>query len=67
MIKNVLIISKLEKELSPDFMRITSVNSPEAFRYFISGQNAFNERDWTTAAKLYSQAIVSTQTLPMHT
>jgi tetratricopeptide (TPR) repeat protein len=57
MIKDFLIISKLEKELTPDFLRLTSVNSPEAFRYFISGQNAFNERDWATAEKLYSQAI----------
>ncbi len=56
MVKNVLIISKLEKEFTPDFLRLTSVNSPEAFRYFISGQNAFNERDWSTAAKLYSKA-----------
>ena len=56
MVKNVLIISKLEKELTPDFLRLTSVNSPEAFRYFISGQNAFNERDWSTSAKLYSKA-----------
>jgi tetratricopeptide (TPR) repeat protein len=56
-VKDFLIISKLERNLSPDFLRLTSVNSPEAFRYFISGQNAFNERDWPTAAKLYSLAI----------
>jgi len=57
MMKNVLVISKLGKELSPDFMRFASANSPEAFRYFKSGQNAFNERDWSRAEKLYSQAL----------
>jgi tetratricopeptide (TPR) repeat protein len=57
MVKNVLVISKLEKELSPDFLHFASANSPEAFIYFISGQNAFNNRDWTTAAKFYKQSI----------
>jgi tetratricopeptide (TPR) repeat protein len=57
MMKNVLVISKLGKELSPDFMLFASANSPEAFRYFKSGQNAFNERDWPRAVKLYSQAL----------
>ena len=56
MAKNVLTISKMGDKLSPEFMLISSVNSPEALRYFISGQNAFNDRDWNTAAKLYSQA-----------
>jgi tetratricopeptide (TPR) repeat protein len=57
MMKNVLVISKMGKELSPDFMWFASANSPEAFRYFKSGQNAFNERDWSRAEKLYSQAL----------
>jgi len=57
MVKDVLIISKLGKELSPDIMRLWSVNSPEAFRYFKSGQDAFNNRDWAASANFYSQAI----------
>jgi tetratricopeptide (TPR) repeat protein len=57
MMKDVLVISKMGKELSPDFMWFASANSPEAFRYFKSGQNAFNERDWSRAEKLYSQAL----------
>ena len=57
MMKNVLVISKLGKELSRDFMWFASASSPEAFRYFKSGQNAFNERDWPRAEKLYSQAL----------
>jgi tetratricopeptide (TPR) repeat protein len=47
----------LGKELSPEIMRLASVNSPEAFRYFKSGQDAFNNRDWAVAANFYSQAI----------
>jgi len=57
MVKDVLIISKLGKELSPDIMRLWLVSSPEAFRYFKSGQDAFNNRDWATAADFYSQSI----------
>ena len=56
-VKDFLIISKLGKELSPEIMRLASVNSPEAFRYFKSGQDAFNNRDWAVAANFYSQAI----------
>ena len=57
MLNSFLVISKLGKEFSPDFLRFTSGASPEAFRYFIAGQNAFNERNWSSAGKLYSQAI----------
>jgi tetratricopeptide (TPR) repeat protein/TolB-like protein len=57
MAKNVLVITKLGKELSPEILRFASVNFPEALIYFKSGQNAFNDRDWSTAAKMYSQAI----------
>ena len=57
MVKDVLIISKLGKELSPEIIRLASVKSPEAFRYFKSGQDAFNNRDWAAAANFYSQAI----------
>jgi tetratricopeptide (TPR) repeat protein/TolB-like protein len=57
MVKDFLIISKLGKEFPPEIIRLWSVNSPEAFRYFKSGQNAFNDRDWGAAANFYSQAI----------
>jgi len=57
MVKDVLIISKLGKEISPEIMRLWSINSPEAFRYFKSGQDAFNNRDWVAAANFYLQAI----------
>jgi tetratricopeptide (TPR) repeat protein len=57
MVKNSLIITKLEKELPVGFQYYESTNSPEAFRYFIYGQRAFNERDFPAAVKLFSQAI----------
>ncbi len=52
MLKDVLIISELGKEFAPAIMKLMSVNSPEAFRYFKSGQNAFNDRDWAASTKL---------------
>jgi len=57
MVKDFLIISELGKEFPPEIVRLWSVNSPEAFRYFKSGQNAFNDRDWGSAANFYSQAV----------
>jgi tetratricopeptide (TPR) repeat protein len=56
-VKNFLIISKLEKEVSPDYRNSISTNSSEAYRYFVYGQNAFMKRDYPSAVKLYSQAI----------
>ena len=57
MIKNFLVISKLEKEVSPDFKNLASTNSPEAYRYFNSGNIAFSKKDFPTAVKLLEQAI----------
>jgi tetratricopeptide (TPR) repeat protein len=57
MVKDFLIISELGKEFPPEIVRLWSVNSPEAFRYFKSGQNAFNDRDWGSAANFYTQAV----------
>ena len=57
MLKNTLIISELGKEFAPEVMRLWAVNSPEAFRYFKSGQNAFNDRDWAAATNFYTQAL----------
>ena len=55
--KDFLIISELGKEFAPSIMKLMSVNSPEAFRYFKSGQNAFNDRDWAASTNFYSQAV----------
>lgn len=56
-VKDFLIISKLEKELSSDFLRLVSTKSPEAFKYFISGKNAFFRRDYSTARSFLLKAI----------
>jgi tetratricopeptide (TPR) repeat protein len=57
MAKNFLIISKLKKELPVSIQFYTSTSSPEAFRYFIYGENAFYKKDFPTAAKMFSQAL----------
>jgi tetratricopeptide (TPR) repeat protein len=56
-VKNFLIISKLEKEASFDFQHYASTNSPEAYKYFTYGNNAFFKRDWANAATMFSHAI----------
>ena len=57
MVKNALIINRLEKRMSQDYRHIISTNSPEAYRYFIYGENSFREEDYPSAIKLDSQAL----------
>lgn len=57
MVKNYLIISELKKEESLHIQQLASTNSPEAYRYFIYGQNAYMNTDFPTAVNMYSQAI----------
>jgi tetratricopeptide (TPR) repeat protein len=58
MISKFLIITKLGKELPPDFQQIASTDSPEAYRYLAYGDNAFFiKRDYPAAVKFYSQAL----------
>ena len=56
MVKNFLIISILEKEVTLDIRNILSTNSAEAYRYFIYGNIAFDKRDYPTAVNMFSQA-----------
>ena len=57
-INRFLTITKLGKELSPEFQSIASTDSPEAYRYLIYGDDAFFlKRDYPSAAKFYSQAL----------
>ena len=56
MVKNFLIISKLGKAI-PREDKDVSTNSPEAYRFFIYGQEALSKRDFPTAVKFCSQAI----------
>ena len=55
--RNFLIINDLSKEITPDWRHIISSVSPEAFQYFILGDQAFNNGDYPTAIKLYSQVV----------
>jgi tetratricopeptide (TPR) repeat protein len=57
LVRNYLILSRLENELPVGYRYYQSTNSPEAFRYYIYGQKAFYEKDFLTAIKLFSQAV----------
>lgn len=56
-INDYLIISKFKKNLSRDFQQYVFSNSPEAFRYFIYGNNAYNKHNWYTAIEYLKKAI----------
>jgi tetratricopeptide (TPR) repeat protein len=56
-LKNILIITKLQKKVSSEYQQYINTNSPDAYRYFVYGYNAFNEYDMLNAIKLFSQAI----------
>ncbi len=56
MAKNFLIISKLGKEVTPDYKHLISTGDPEAYRYFIYGKNAFMKGDNPTAVNMLTQA-----------
>jgi tetratricopeptide (TPR) repeat protein len=57
MLKNFLLISKLTKELTTEFQQVAFTISPEAYKYFIYGENARRKSDHATAMKMYSQAM----------
>jgi tetratricopeptide (TPR) repeat protein len=56
-VTDFLLISKLGKKISPDFQFLASSSSPDAYRNFIYGNNAFMNQDFATAVKFYLQAI----------
>jgi TolB-like protein len=41
-LKNILIITKLQKKVSSEYQQYINTNSPDAYRYFVYGYNAFN-------------------------
>ena len=57
MVRDFLIISKFKNGEHPEFVPFVSTNSPEAYKFFIYGEN--ERRMWNNefAAKYYSQAI----------
>ncbi len=57
-VNNFLIISNLGKELTSGFQKIITTGSPEAFRYFIYGRDAHNNKyDYAAASKYFYRAI----------
>ena len=57
-VKDFLIITKLKQASSIKSRLVITTDSPEAFRYFIYGNNAFfKNMDYTNAIKWYLQAI----------
>jgi TolB-like protein len=57
MVKNSLLISKLVNELPLYQQQWPSTASPEAYRYYLYGENARSKRDYPTARKMFSQAL----------
>ena len=56
-INNYLIISVLDKELKQNIRHFSFTSSPEAYRKYILGQNAFRIGDYATARDYYLDAI----------
>ena len=57
MVTNFLLISKLTMKATPLLPGIAVTNSPIAFRDFIYGRDAFFKEDYSTAIKLFTNAI----------
>ncbi|MCJ7450081.1 MAG: tetratricopeptide repeat protein [Bacteroidales bacterium] len=60
MVKNSLILSKLERELPRDLQNVQyhpQTNSSEAYRCYLYGENARRRRDFPTARNMFTQAI----------
>jgi len=57
MVKNSLIMSKLEQGLTPDYKKYVTTGSPEAYRYYLYGEKAFYKGDFTTAANWYLKSV----------
>ncbi len=57
LVKDFLLVSKIESGLSQSYKIFSSTSSPEAYKYFILGQNAFLKSDFSTATEMYSRAI----------
>jgi len=57
-VNNFLLLSKLINEAPVNLQNmLTTTSSPEAYRYFIAGKNAFEKRDYPTARNNLLQAI----------
>jgi tetratricopeptide (TPR) repeat protein len=57
LIKDFLIISVMEKEIVPDFRKLISTSSSEAYRYYMYASQSFYKLDFATARELCLKAI----------
>ena len=57
LLKDFLMLSKLIKESPAGIQIYAHTTSPEAYRFFIYGNNAVMKGDNTTAIKMFSQAV----------
>jgi tetratricopeptide (TPR) repeat protein len=57
MVKDFLVLSKFEKETPLAMKYLTTTASPEAYQYFMFGNNAFSKGDFPASIKLFSQAL----------
>ena len=57
MVKNSLIISKLANAFPLRLKYHPPTNSPEAYKYYLYGENARSKRDYATARNMFSQAL----------
>lgn len=56
-IRNSLILTMLGEEVYKDYQKFAATDSPEAYRYFIVGQNANRGGDYPMARDMYLQAL----------
>ena len=56
-LKNFLLLTVLEKDLTPQDRYLTFARSPEAYRYYADGLKAFLREDFSGAVDLYSSAL----------
>ena len=56
-VRDFLIIAQLRQKTPGYYKYVSPTSSPEAYRNFMLGQSAFNRTDFSSAIKLYLQAI----------
>jgi TolB-like protein len=59
LVKNYLVKSKTEKEVSPDLKTYKNTNSLLAYQYFIEAEDARERHDYKKSIYLYSRAVAA--------
>ncbi len=57
LVKHFLILSEMKKGITHEARELLATSSPEAYRYFKYGYEAFTDRDYATARDWFMQAI----------